>query len=65
MARKEIAAYVWGDGGAVTELQGKSRCSAPGLGDEMDQPDQYAEDAIAKQADAIRKSQRPSSARSS
>jgi NitT/TauT family transport system substrate-binding protein len=25
MARKEIAAYVWGDGGAVTELQGKSK----------------------------------------
>ena len=25
MARKEITAYVWGDGGAVTELQGKSK----------------------------------------
>jgi NitT/TauT family transport system substrate-binding protein len=25
LARGEIAAYVWGDGGAVTELQGKSR----------------------------------------
>jgi ABC-type nitrate/sulfonate/bicarbonate transport system substrate-binding protein len=25
LARNEIAAYVWGDGGAVTELQGKSR----------------------------------------
>src|SRR5262247_4184203 len=25
LARKEIAAYVWGDGGAVTELQGKSK----------------------------------------
>jgi NitT/TauT family transport system substrate-binding protein len=25
LARKEIAAFVWGDGGAVTELQGKSK----------------------------------------
>jgi ABC-type nitrate/sulfonate/bicarbonate transport system substrate-binding protein len=25
LARKEISAYVWGDGGAVIELQGKSR----------------------------------------
>src|SRR5947199_338950 len=25
LARKEIAAYVWGDGGAVSELQGKGR----------------------------------------
>ena len=25
MSRKEIAAFVWGDGGAVTELQGKSK----------------------------------------
>src|SRR5438093_13506406 len=25
LARREIAAYVWGDGGAVTELQGKSK----------------------------------------
>src|ERR1700675_5050401 len=25
LARKEIAAFIWGDGGAVTELQGKSK----------------------------------------
>ena len=60
MARKEIAAYVWGDGGAVTELQGKSKVLmrldtvTPKWISQM----QYAsEDAIAKQADTIRKSQ--------
>jgi ABC-type nitrate/sulfonate/bicarbonate transport system substrate-binding protein len=61
MARKEIAAYVWGDGGAVTELQGKSKVLmrldtvTPKWISQM----QYAsEDAIATQADTIKRSQR-------
>src|SRR5881296_3750506 len=61
MARKEIAAYVWGDGGAVTELQGKSRVlmRLDSVTPKWISQIQYAsEDAIAKQADAIRKSQR-------
>ncbi len=61
LARKEIAAYVWGDGGAVTELAGKSRVLM-----RLDRVTpmwisqiQYAsEDAIRRQADTIRKAQR-------
>src|SRR5881296_4378696 len=61
MARKEITAYVWGDGGAVTELQGKSKVllRLDAVTPKWISQIQYAsEDAIAKQADAIRKSQR-------
>ena len=61
MARKEIAAYVWGDGGAVTELQGKSKVlmRLDSVTPKWISQIQYAsEDAIAKQADLIRKSQR-------
>jgi len=61
MARKEIAAYVWGDGGAVTELQGKSKVllRLDSVTPKWISQIQYAsEDAIRKQADAIRKSQR-------
>lgn len=61
LARKEIHAFVWGDGGAVTELQGKSRVLM-----RLDQVTpmwisqiQYAsEDAIKRQADTIRKAMR-------
>jgi len=61
LARKEIAAYVWGDGGAVTELQGKSKVllRLDSVTPKWISQIQYAsEDAIAKQADAIKKSQR-------
>src|SRR5213594_2599617 len=61
MARKEIAAYVWGDGGAVTELQGKSKVlmRLDSVTPKWISQIQYAsEDAIARQGDAIRKSQR-------
>ena len=61
MARKEIAAYVWGDGGAVTELQGKSKVllRLDSVTPKWISQIQYAaEDAIKRQADAIRKSQR-------
>ena len=61
MARKEIAAYVWGDGGAVTELQGKSKVllRLDSVTPKWISQIQYAsEDAIVKQTDAIRKSQR-------
>jgi NitT/TauT family transport system substrate-binding protein len=61
MARKEIAAYVWGDGGAVTELQGKSKVllRLDSVTPKWISQIQYAsEDAIARHADAIRKSQR-------
>jgi ABC-type nitrate/sulfonate/bicarbonate transport system substrate-binding protein len=61
MARKEIAAYVWGDGGAVTELAGKSRVfmRLDSVTPTWISQIQYAsEDAIAKHADEIRKSQR-------
>ena len=61
MARKEIAAYVWGDGGAVTELQGKSKVllRLDSVTPKWISQIQYAsEDSIAKQADAIKKSQR-------
>jgi ABC-type nitrate/sulfonate/bicarbonate transport system substrate-binding protein len=61
MARKEIAAYVWGDGGAVTELQGKSKVlmRLDSVTPKWISQIQYAsEDAITRQADAIRKSQK-------
>ena len=61
LARKEIAAYVWGDGGAVTELQGKSRVLLrfdAVTGKWISQIQYASEDGIKKQADAIRKSQR-------
>src|SRR3989454_6722869 len=61
MARKEIAAYVWGDGGAVTELQGKSKVllRLDAVTPRWISQIQYAsEDAITKQADQVRKSQR-------
>jgi len=61
LARKEIAAYVWGDGGAVSELQGKSKVlmRLDSVTPKWISQIQYAsEDAIARQADSIRKSQR-------
>lgn len=61
LARKEIAAYVWGDGGAVTELQGKSKVllRLDAVTPKWISQIQYAsEDGIRKQADAIRRSQR-------
>jgi NitT/TauT family transport system substrate-binding protein len=59
LARKEIAAYVWGDGGAVTQLQGKSRIlmRLDTVTPRWISQIQYAsEDAIARQADPIRRS---------
>jgi NitT/TauT family transport system substrate-binding protein len=61
LSRKETAAFVWGDGGAVFEQQKKSKILM-----RMDQVlpkwislNQYVtEDAIRKQADTIRKAQR-------
>jgi NitT/TauT family transport system substrate-binding protein len=61
LARREIAAYVWGDGGAVTELQGKSKVlmRLDAVTPKWISQIQYAsEDAIKRQADPIRKSQR-------
>ena len=61
LARKEIAAYVWGDGGAVTELQGKSKVliRLDAVTPKWISQIQYAsEDAITREADSIRKSQR-------
>lgn len=61
LARKEIAAYVWGDGGAVTELQGKSKVLVrlDAVTPKWISQIQYAsEDAITRQAELIRKSQR-------
>src|SRR5438128_5749211 len=61
LARKEITAYGWGDGGAVTELQGKSKVllRLDSVTPKWISQIQYAsEDAIARQGDAIRKSQR-------
>ena len=61
LSRNEIAAFVWGDGGAVTQLQGKSKVLL-----RLDQVTpkwisqiQYAsEDGIKKQGDLIRKTMR-------
>lgn len=58
MARKEIAAFVWGDGGAVTELQGKSKVLTrldrftPQW---ISQIDYASEDAIRKDPETIKK----------
>ena len=59
LTRKEIAAFVWGDGGAVTQLQGKSRVLmrldrvTPKW---ISQIQYVSEEGIKKQRDAIRKS---------
>ncbi|HEU5322719.1 MAG TPA: ABC transporter substrate-binding protein [Methylomirabilota bacterium] len=59
LARREIHAFVWGDGGAVTQLQGKSRVLTrldsvtPRW---ISQIDYVSEDAIRRHADLIRKS---------
>src|SRR5213592_715257 len=61
MARKEITAYVWGDGGAVTELQGKSKVLLrfdAVTGKWISQIQYASEDAIRSQADPLRKSLR-------
>jgi NitT/TauT family transport system substrate-binding protein len=61
LSRKEIAAFVWGDGGAVTELQGKSKVLmrldrfTPQW---ISQIDYASEDAIRKDPEAIKKSLR-------
>jgi NitT/TauT family transport system substrate-binding protein len=61
LARREIAAYVWGDGSAVTELQGKSKVLLrfdAVTGKWISQIQYASEEAIAKQADPIRRSLR-------
>src|SRR2546427_3740475 len=61
LARGEIAAYVWGDGGAVTELQGKSRVLLrfdAVTGKWISQIQYASEDTIRSQADPVRKSLR-------
>src|SRR5438876_6896411 len=61
MARREIAAYVWGDGGAVTELGGKSKVLLrfdAVTGKWISQIQYASEEAIKKQADPIRRSLR-------
>ena len=61
LARKEIAAYVWGDGGAVTELGGKSRVlmRLDVVTPKWISQIQYAsEEGIKKNPDAIRKAMR-------
>jgi NitT/TauT family transport system substrate-binding protein len=61
LSRKEIAAFVWGDGGAVTELQGKSKVLmrldrfTPQW---ISQIDYASEDAIRKDPETIKKSLR-------
>jgi NitT/TauT family transport system substrate-binding protein len=58
LSRKEIAAFVWGDGGAVTELQGKSKILTrldrftPQW---ISQIDYASEEAIRKDPEAIKK----------
>jgi NitT/TauT family transport system substrate-binding protein len=58
LARKEIAAFVWGDGGAVTELSGKSKILmrldrfTPQW---ISQIDYASEDAIRKDPESIKK----------
>jgi NitT/TauT family transport system substrate-binding protein len=58
LARKEIQAFVWGDGGAVTQLQGKSKvlmrldAVTPAW---ISQIQYVSEDGIRKQEDVIRK----------
>jgi NitT/TauT family transport system substrate-binding protein len=61
LARREIHAFVWGDGGAVTELQGKSKILVrlDKVTPKWISQIQYAsEDAIGKRGDEIRKSMR-------
>jgi NitT/TauT family transport system substrate-binding protein len=58
LSRKEIAAFVWGDGGAVTELEGKSKILmrldrfTPQW---ISQIDYASEDAIRRDPETIRK----------
>jgi NitT/TauT family transport system substrate-binding protein len=58
LSRKEIAAFIWGDGGAVTELQGKSKILmrldrfTPQW---ISQVDYASEDAIRKEPETIKK----------
>jgi NitT/TauT family transport system substrate-binding protein len=58
LSRKEIAAFIWGDGGAVTELQGKSKILmrldrfTPQW---ISQIDYASEEAIRKDPETIRK----------
>src|SRR5438094_3265095 len=61
LSRKEIHAFVWGDGGAVTQLQGKSKVL--GRLDQVtpmwiSQIQYVSEDGIKKNNDAIRKATR-------
>jgi NitT/TauT family transport system substrate-binding protein len=61
LARREIAAFVWGDGGAVTQLQGKSKVliRLDRVTPQWISQIQYAsEDGIKKSADTIRKCQK-------
>ena len=61
LARKEIAAFVWGDGGAVTQLAGKSKVllRLDAVTPRWISQIQYAsEDGIKKNADQIRKAQK-------
>jgi NitT/TauT family transport system substrate-binding protein len=58
LARKEIHAFVWGDGGAVTQLEGKSRIlmRLDAVTPKWISQIQYvSEEAIKKNADQIRK----------
>jgi NitT/TauT family transport system substrate-binding protein len=58
LARKEIHAFVWGDGGAVTQLEGKSRVllRLDSVTPKWISQIQYvSEDSIKKSADHIRK----------
>ncbi len=61
LARKEIAGFVWGDGGAVTQLQGKSKVliRLDRVTPQWISQIQYtSEDGIKKSADTIRKCQK-------
>jgi NitT/TauT family transport system substrate-binding protein len=61
LSRKEIHAFVWGDGGAVTQLAGKSRVLTrlDAVTPKWISQIQYvSEDGIRRHADAIRKSMR-------
>jgi NitT/TauT family transport system substrate-binding protein len=61
LSRKEIAAYVWGDGGAVMQLAGKSRVlmRLDNVTPKWISQIQYvSEDGIRRHGDAIRKSMR-------
>src|SRR5207244_13343205 len=61
LSRKEIHAFVWGDGGAVTQLQGKSKVL--GRLDQVtpmwiSQIQYVSEESIEKHQDAIRRATR-------